>query len=100
MFFPRHFYELSSKRIGRHLKATCLRGLILNPLSNLKIDSYTDAEFSGMYGLKKTNDLASRTGCVITVVDCLVLWQSKLQRETALSTMGAEAIVLAHSCRE
>ena len=28
------------------------------------------------------------------------MWQSKLQTETALSTMEAEVVALAHSCRE
>ena len=32
--------------------------------------------------------------------NCPVLWQSKLQTETALSTMEAEIVALAHSCRE
>ena len=56
-----------------------------------------------MYDHEKNNNLAcvkSQTGYVITVADCPVLWQSKLQSETALSTMEAEIIALAHSCRE
>ena len=39
-------------------------------------------------------------GYVINVGDCPVMWKSKLQRETALSTMEAKIVVLAHSCRE
>ena len=34
------------------------------------------------------------------MADCPVLWQSKLQSETALSTMEAVVVELAHSCRE
>ena len=30
----------------------------------------------------------------------LVLWQSKLQSETTLSTVEVEVIALAHSCKE
>ena len=37
---------------------------------------------------------------MITVADCPVHWQSKLQTETVLSTMEAEIVVLAHSCQE
>ena len=44
--------------------------------------------------------MKSRTGFVITVAKCPVLWISKLQTETALSTMEAEIISLVHSCRE
>ena len=64
---------------------------------------YPDADFAGMYGHEEPTDPASvksRTGYVITVADCPVHWQSKLQTETALSTMEAEIVVLAHSCRE
>ena len=69
----------------------------------LQIDSYPDAGFAGLYGYEKTTDPASvksRTGFIITVAESPVLWQSKLQTETALSTMEAEIVALAHSCRE
>ena len=42
----------------------------------------------------------SITGYVITVPDCNVLWQSKVQSETAMSTMEVEMIGLVHTCRE
>ncbi len=42
----------------------------------------------------------SRTGYVIMVANCLIMWKSKLQTETALSTMEAEIVALAHSCCE
>ena len=76
IFFPGHSHERTLKPIGKYLKATWSRGLILNHLSNLKIDCYPDAYFVGMYGHKIINDLAcvkSRTGYVITVVHCPVL---------------------------
>lgn len=93
--------ELVLKRIGRYLKTTPDRGLVLNPSRELKIDCYPDAGFAGMYGYKNSSDpscVKSRTGFVITVANCPVLRQSKLQTETALSTMEAEIIALAHSC--
>ena len=37
---------------------------------------------------------------MITFANCAVHWQSKLQTQTAQSTMEAEIIALAHSCRE
>lgn len=111
MFSPRRIHEEALKRIGRYLKATRDRGLVLDPRlapnsdgpDVLGIDSYPDADFAGMYGFEKNDDPASvksRTGYVITVASCPVLWQSKLQTETALSTMEAEVVALAHSCRE
>lgn len=104
MFCPKHSHEQALKRIGRYLKATRTRGLVLNPSSDkCKLDCYPDADFAGMYGHEKPTDPAcakSRTGFVINFADCPVLWCSKLQTETALSTMEAEIIALAHSCRE
>ena len=103
MFNPRLSHENALNRIGRYLKATRDKGLILNPSKDLKIDAYPDADFAGLYGHEKNNDPAcakSRTGFVITVADCPMVWVSKLQTETALSTMEAEIIALAHCCRE
>ncbi len=48
----------------------------------------------------QTHHAKSHTGYVINVCDCPVLWQSKLQAETALSTMEAEFVALAHCARE
>ena len=56
-----------------------------------------------MYGHEDSSDpfcVKSRTGFVMTVANCPVLWQSKLQTETALSTMEAKVIALAHCCQE
>lgn len=103
MFCPRLSHEKALRRIGRYLKATRGRGLVLNPSKQLKIDNYPDADFAGLYGHEEVTDptcVKSRTGYVITVADCPVLWQSKLQTETALSTMEAEIVAMAHSCRE
>ena len=103
MFAPRLVHEQALKRIGRYLKATRDKGLILNPSGELKVDAYPDADFAGLYGHEKVTDPAcvkSRTGFLITVSDCPMVWVSKLQTETALSTMEAEIIALSHCCRE
>jgi hypothetical protein len=103
MFNPRLSHEKALKRIGRYLKATRDQGLVLRPSGQLKVDAYPDADFAGLYGYEKMNDPAcakSRTGFLILVSDCPMVWVSKLQTETALSTMEAEIIALAHCCRE
>ena len=103
MFCPRRSHESALKIIGQYLKATRDRGLVLHPSKELKIDCYPDADFAGMYGHEDSSDpscVKSRTGFVITVANCPVLWQSKLQTETALSTMEAKVIALAHCCQE
>jgi hypothetical protein len=42
----------------------------------------------------------SRTGYVLTLANCPLLWVSKLQTEIALSTMEAEYIALSQSMRD
>ena len=61
----------------------------------------SDADFAGLYDYESNSDPAcakSHTGFLITVSDCPMVWVSKLQTETALSTMEAEVNVLAHCC--
>ena len=77
--------------------------MVINPTRKFTIDAYPDANFSGMYGYEKPTDPAcakSRTGFIIVFAGVPVLWQSKLQTETALSTMEAEIIALAVGMRE
>eukprot|EP00956_Cyclotella_meneghiniana_P042975 scaffold249367_cov117-Cyclotella_meneghiniana.AAC.2 len=103
MFSPRLSCEKALKRIGRYLKATRDKGLILKPCHGLQIDAFLDADFAGLYGYAKITDskcVKSRTGFLIEVSECPVVWVSKLQSETAMSTMEAETIALSHCCRE
>ena len=117
MFSPRHLHELALKRLGRYLKQTPDlkrlgryfkqtpdHGMVMNVSNDVyKINAYPDADFAGMYGHENHTDPAcakSRTGFIITFADSPVYWQSKLQTETALSTMEAEIIALSACCRE
>ena len=104
---PRKSHEIALKRIGRYLKLTRRRGLFIKPVlgdsRSLKIDCYPDADFAGLYGYEKYDDptcVKSRTGFVITINDAPLLAKSSLQKITALSTMEAEILALAHSCQE
>jgi hypothetical protein len=96
MFSPRHLHELALKRLGCYLKQTPDRGMVMNVSNDVyKINAYPDADFSGMYGNENHADPACAKSCtgfiigIITFADCPVYWQSKLQTETALSTMEA-----------
>jgi hypothetical protein len=104
MFCPKHLHELALKRIGRYWEQTPDRGMVMNPSSDVcKIDAYPDADFAGMYGHEEHTDHAcakSRIGFIIIFADCPVFWKSKLQTETALSTMEAKIIALSACCRE
>ena len=91
------------KRIVRYLKGTRDRGLILKPSEDFKVDCYVDADFCGLWGSESPDDpvsARSRTGYIILVAGCPILWTSKLQSETALSTMMAEYSALSQAMRE
>ena len=66
-----------------------------------KVDSYPDADLAGIYGHENHDDptcAKSCTGFIITFSDFPVLWISKLQTETALSTMEGYITALSHCC--
>ena len=103
IFCPRRSHEAALKLIGRYLLGTKNKGLVINPTRDLKIDAYPDADFAGLYNYEDSCDpvcVRSRTGYVINVAGCPVLWKSQLQTEIATSTMQAEVIALAACCRE
>jgi hypothetical protein len=97
-----NLHELALKPLGCYLKQTPDRGMVMNVSYDVyKIDAYPDADFAGMYGHENHTDPAcakSRTGFIITFADCPVYWQSKLQTETALSTMEAKIIAISACC--
>ena len=102
-FSPKHSHEQALKLIGRYLLATRDKGLVLTPSKELNIDAYPDADFAGLWGYEDKMDpicVRSRTGYVINVANCPILWKSQLQSETATSTMMAEVIALSACCRE
>ena len=102
---PKRSHELALIRIGQYLKGTRDKGLILSPDREalLKIDCYVDADFCGLYERENHSDptsVKSRTGYVICIAGCPVIWSSKLQESIALSTMMAEYYALSTAMRE
>ncbi len=100
---PKQSHEDALIRIGRYLKGTLQKGLILTPSENFKMDCYPDVDFAGLWGGDNRQDphsVRSRTGYVICLADCPILWKSKLQTEIALSTMEAEYVALGTSCHD
>ena len=102
-FAPTKRHEKALLRIGHYLKGTVDKGLILQPSDALHLDCYPDADFAGMWKHEDSNDphcVRSRTGYVITLANCPIIWASKMQTEIALSTMEAEYIALSTACRD
>ena len=86
-FASKQSHKNALKRIGRYLKGTLDKGLILTPSDDLKLYCYPDADFAGLWNRNDKNDphcLRSWTGYVICLLDCPVLWISELQMSRAM----------------
>lgn len=62
-----------------------------------------DGDFAGLWGHELPTDVhaaKSRTGYVILLNNCPILWTSKLQQLIATSTMHAEYVALSTACRD
>jgi Reverse transcriptase (RNA-dependent DNA polymerase) len=100
---PKESHGLAVKRIIRYLQATKDKGLILTPSEDISLDCYVDADFAGLYGVEDDQDpisVKSRTGYVIMLANCPLIWVSKLQTEIAVATMEAEYIALSQSMKD
>jgi hypothetical protein len=100
---PRESHAIAVKRIGRYLKGTKDKGLILDP-KDYSFEVFADADHAGNWRFEDcADDIAtakSRTGYVIKYAGCPVVWHSKLQTEVALSSTEAEYICLSESLRD
>jgi hypothetical protein len=89
---PHRSHEIKLERIGQYLL----------PTGALDIDVYCDADFAGLWLHEDAMDpscVKSQTGFVTCLLNCPVVWTSKLQREIALSTMEAEYNALSVAMR-
>ncbi len=101
---PKRSHEIAVKKIVRYLQGTANQGLRIK-INQTKLDltCFSDADFAGLWGVEDPNDpvcTKSRSGYVIFFGGCPLVWASKLQTDTALSTMEAEYIALSQSMRE
>ena len=102
-FQPTTKHVTALKHIGRYLKGTQEKGIIMHPSTAIHVDCYPDADFAGLYNKEDAQDphcVRSHSGYVICIAKCPVLWRSKLQTEIALSTMKAEYVALSTACKD
>ena len=100
---PRKSHGEAIKRICRYLVGTQDKGLLFKPSKKMELDLYVDADFAGLWGHEHDQDpvcVKSRTGYLITLGECPVIWVSKLQTEIALSTLESEYIALSQAMRD
>jgi hypothetical protein len=83
--------------IGRHLLPTKDEGIIFDPNEH-SFECWVDADFCGNWdpatAEHDSTTARSRTGHVIKYAGCPIIWQSRLQTDTALITHEAEYIAL------
>ena len=100
---PKDSHAVAVKRIVRYLIHTKDKGLIFKPSLDWKVDCYVDADFCGLWGSEDPDDpivAKSRTGYIILLAGCPLLWKSSLQTETSVSTMMAEYVALSSAMRD
>ena len=88
--------------IVRYLKRTCDKGTIISPRSDLNLDLYVDADFSGLYGAVEDSNpdsVKSRSGYTIMLAGCHLLSKSVLQTSIACSTLEAEYSALSFALK-
>ena len=93
---------MGMKRICRYLAGTIDNGLMYIPDKGMKLDCYVDTDFAGLWGAEDSQStlaVKSRTGYVLKLGNCPLVWVSKLQSLIALSTVESEYIALSQSMR-
>jgi hypothetical protein len=102
---PKRSHEEALERIGQYLKGTHEEGPVLHPdkLDNqFCLDVYVYASFACGWGTElgtNPDSVKSRTGYIIEIMGCSVLWKSQLQTSIATSTMESEYIALSMALR-
>ncbi|CAJ1929830.1 unnamed protein product [Cylindrotheca closterium] len=96
-------HEKALIRIEQYLKSSVNEGLILRPTDSFDIECHVNADFAGLYSVEDIMDptcVKSRTGYVISVCGCPVVWVSRLQTDIATATMEAEYHALSMAMRD
>ena len=99
---PKKSHASAVKTIVRYLHKTADKGTIVKLTGDLSLDCYVDADFAGLHGRDpdySASSAKSRTGYIITLGGCPILWKSQLQTEISLSTLESEYSALSASMR-
>ena len=99
---PKQSHATAVKMILRYLKRTADFGMIVKPTGTLDLDTYVDADFAGLHGRDpdySPTSAKSRTGYIVSLGNCPIVWKSHLQTEITLSTLEAEYSALSSSLR-
>ena len=106
---PKQSHARAVKYLLRYLKGTADQGITfqlpdepLHKMTALFLEDYVDADFAGLFRVESPkSDMAarSRTGYIILLCGCPLVWKTQLQSSIALSTQEAEYTALSQSAR-
>ena len=78
------------------------RGTIVKMSQEMNLECFVDADFAGLFKadpMVESTSAKSRSGYIIRFAGTPLIWKSKLQTRTALSTLESEYIALSASLR-
>jgi hypothetical protein len=99
---PKQSHATAVKSIIRYLKRTRSQGTIIRPTGKLDLDLYVDADFAGLFRQEPDRipeSVKSRTGYVIMLSNCPLLFKSILQNSISASTLEAEYNALSYALK-
>jgi predicted RNA binding protein YcfA (HicA-like mRNA interferase family) len=99
---PKKSHATAVKTITRYLHRTAEKGMIVRPMGKLNLENYCGCDFSGIFFVEPGESpvsVKSRTGFIIFLAGCPLVWKSQLQSTIALSTFHSEYNGLSHSMR-
>jgi hypothetical protein len=99
---PKQSHATAIKTIVRYLKNTRHLGTVIQPTGTLSLDLYVDADFAGLHRREPDEEptsVRSRTGFIILLSGCPLVWKSQLQTEISLSTLEAEYSALSYALK-
>jgi hypothetical protein len=99
---PKKSHASAIKTILRYLKKTHDKGTIMRPTKAFSLDLHTDADFCGLFKREDDRDpnvAKSRSGWIIQLCGCPLIWKSQLQSHITQSTTEAEYAALTSSLR-
>ena len=76
--------------------------MVLTPSLTGKLDAHVDADFAGLWHpdyAELRESVLSRSGYILTYMNCPLLWASKIQSEVTLSTNESEYVALSTCMR-
>jgi len=99
---PKQSHARAVKSIVRYLRGTRHQGMIIRPSGRLEFHLYVDADFAGLFRSEadhSPNAARSRTGYVLMLSNCPLVWKSCLQDSIAASTCEAEYTALSSALK-